>query len=105
MEPWYKGYQGEIKENPNKEGHYIVKGKYHWSDEDPNKVIITEIPVKKWTENYKYFLQELMGIEILSSEDAKNKSNSQNQFQNLNDYDYGYRKDIYNKYDDCKNIA
>ena len=73
LEPWYKGYQGEIKENPNKEGHYIVKGKYHWSDEDPNKVIITEIPIKKWTENYKYFLQELMGIEILNKEEDKSK--------------------------------
>ena len=73
IDPWYKGYQGEIKKNPSKQGHYIVKGKYQWSDEVPNKVIITEIPIKKWTENYKYFLQELMGIEILSSEDAKNK--------------------------------
>ena len=73
IDPWYKGYQGEIKKNPDKQGHYIVKGKYQWSDEVPNKVIITEIPIKKWTENYKYFLQELMGIEILSTEDAKNK--------------------------------
>ena len=70
----YKGYQGEIKENPNKEGHYIVKGKYHWSEEQPNKVIITEIPIKKWTEDYKYFLQELMGIEIISRDnDDKSK--------------------------------
>ena len=74
IEPWYKGYQGEIKENPNKEGHYIVKGKYHWSEDDPNKVIITEIPIKKWTEDYKYFLQELMGIEILSRENDNDKS-------------------------------
>ena len=74
IEPWYKGYQGEIKENPNKEGHYIVKGKYHWDEEDPNKVIITEIPIKKWTEDYKYFLQELMGIEILSRENDNDKS-------------------------------
>ena len=74
IEPWYKGYQGEIKENPNKEGHYIVKGKYHWDEEIPNKVIITEIPIKKWTEDYKYFLQELMGIEIISREnDDKSK--------------------------------
>ena len=73
IEPWYKGYQGEIKENPNKEGHYIVKRNYHRSDEDPNKVIITEIPFKKWTENYKYFLQELMGIEILNKEEDKSK--------------------------------
>ena len=74
IEPWYKGYQGEIVENKNKEGHFIVKGKYHWSDEDPNKVIITEIPIKRWTEDYKYFLQELMGIEIVSRENDNDKS-------------------------------
>ena len=73
IQPWYKGYQGEIKENPNKEGHYIVKGKYHWDEEDPKKVIITEIPIRKWTEDYKYFLQELMGIEIKRDNDTKKK--------------------------------
>ena len=73
IEPWYKGYQGEFKKNPNKEGIYTVKGKYHWSEEDPNKFIITEIPIKKWTEDYKYFLQELMGIEILNKDNDDKK--------------------------------
>ena len=72
INPWYKGFQGEIKEDPKKEGTYIVRGKYHWSEEDPSTVIITEIPIKKWTDDYKIFLQELMGIESIVSED-KNK--------------------------------
>ena len=73
IQPWYKGYQGEIIKNPSKEGNYIVKGKYHWSEEEPNKVIITEIPIKKWTEDYKYFLQELMGIEMLNKDNDDKK--------------------------------
>jgi DNA topoisomerase-2 len=72
LEPWYKGFQGEIKEDPKKEGTYIVRGKYHWSEEDPSTVIINEIPIKKWTDDYKIFLQELMGIEALVPDD-KNK--------------------------------
>ena len=72
INPWYKGFQGEIKEDPKKEGTFIVRGQYHWSEEDPNTVIITEIPIKKWTDDYKIFLQELMGVESLVSED-KNK--------------------------------
>ena len=72
INPWYKGFQGEIKEDPKKEGTYIVRGKYHWSEEDPSTVIITEIPIKKWTDDYKIFLQELMGVESLNS-DEKNK--------------------------------
>ena len=73
LEPWYKGYQGEIKENPQNKGNYIVTGKYHWDEENPKKVIITEIPIKKWTEDYKYFLQELMGIEIMSRNNDESK--------------------------------
>ena len=72
INPWYKGFQGEIKEDPKKEGTFIVRGKYHWSEEEPSTVIIDEIPIKKWTDDYKIFLQELMGVESLNSED-KNK--------------------------------
>jgi DNA topoisomerase-2 len=46
INPWYKGFQGEIKEDPKKEGTYIVRGKYHWSEEDPSTVIINESPIK-----------------------------------------------------------
>ena len=70
--PWYKGFQGEIKEDPKKEGTFTVRGRYHWSEEDPNVVIIDEIPIKKWTDDYKIFLQELMGVETISNEE-KNK--------------------------------
>jgi len=80
IEPWYKGYQGEIKENPQNKGNYIVTGKYHWDENNSRKVIITEIPIKTWTENYKYFLQELMGIEIISrnNDESKNKKKGRN---------------------------
>ena len=72
LQPWYKGYQGEIIENKDNKGHYIVAGQYHWDENNPKKVIITEIPIKKWTEDYKYFLQELMGIEIISRNSEEN---------------------------------
>ena len=72
LQPWYKGYQGEIIENKDNKGHYTVIGQYHWDKNNPKKVIITEIPIKKWTEDYKYFLQELMGIEILSRNSEEN---------------------------------
>ena len=99
IEPWYKGYQGEIKENPDKEGHYIVKGKFHWSEEEPNKVIITEIPIKKWTEDYKYFLQELMGIEIIKNNDEskskkKGKKNKKDDKKNEEEEKKKKKKEI-----------
>ena len=87
LQPWYKGYQGEIIENKDNKGHYIVTGQYHWDEENPKKVIITEIPIKKWTEDYKYFLQELMGIEIISRNNEENnkkkgKGNGRKKSQN-----------------------
>ena len=72
ISPWYKGFQGEIREDPKREGTFIVKGKYHWSEEESNIVIIDEIPIKKWTDDYKIFLQELMGVETITNEE-KNK--------------------------------
>ena len=76
ISPWYKGFQGDIKSDPNKKGVFIVNGKFCWSEEDPNTIIITEIPIKKWTDDYKMFLQELMGVTILSSNnnDKKDKN-------------------------------
>jgi DNA topoisomerase-2 len=69
--PWYKGYQGTILPDEKKPGSYLVTGKYKWSDEDPNILYITEIPIKKWTKDYYVFLQELMGVEIEKNQSEK----------------------------------
>lgn len=48
--PWFKGWGGEILENTV---GYLVNGEYHISDESPDTVRITELPVGKWTKDYK----------------------------------------------------
>jgi DNA topoisomerase-2 len=62
MMPWYKGFIGKIvKVETNKwttHGLYEVKG---------NKIIITELPVGTWTEDYKIFLDKLDTAEIIFS--------------------------------------
>ena len=55
--PWYRLFRGEIEQNP-KSG-YIIKGKYE-VDEADFKVEINELPVGKWTRDYKNFIEELM---------------------------------------------
>ena len=58
MLPWYKNFKGSITKDPNNGGsNYIVKGK--WKQLDKRKIEITELPVKKWTRDYKNFLEEL----------------------------------------------
>jgi DNA topoisomerase II len=54
MHPWYKGYTGSIEEA---EGKHIVRGVYEVTDDDTLE--ITELPIGKWTRDYKTFLEDL----------------------------------------------
>jgi len=55
MLPWYKGYQGTIERVEGK--GFLCTGKYEiLSDEE---LEITELPIGKWTRDYKNFLEEL----------------------------------------------
>ena len=54
MHPWYKGYTGSIEQA---EGKHIVTGVYEVTDDDTLE--ITELPIGKWTRDYKTFLEDL----------------------------------------------
>ena len=52
--PWYKGFTGSII--PYENG-FITKGKYEIKGD---KVIITELPIGTWTDDYKEFLESIL---------------------------------------------
>ena len=54
---WYRGYTGGIE--PIDKGGFQVKGTYNW-DSDNSLLNITELPIKKWTKDYKDFLEKLL---------------------------------------------
>lgn len=54
--PWYKCFTGQIESNPNGRG-YLVTGRFKLLDEFTLE--ITELPIGKWTRDYKTFLEEL----------------------------------------------
>lgn len=56
IHPWYLGFKGSIL--PHKDGTYISKGVYEWKDDQT--VVITELPLYTWTEDYKDFLTEMI---------------------------------------------
>lgn len=56
MHPWYKGYGGIIEENEDGTS-YTVQGNYEIIDDD--EVEITELPIGKWTRDFKDFLAEM----------------------------------------------
>lgn len=51
--PWYQGFKGTIKKE--KTNSFISKGKYEMMS--PTKIRITELPIRKWTDDYKEFLE------------------------------------------------
>lgn len=54
MLPWYKGFQGTIERQPK---GYLVTGVCRLLS--PTQLEITELPVGKWTRDYKTFLEEM----------------------------------------------
>ena len=54
--PWYKGFIGDIIKLTDKS--YITKGKYKIISN--NSLIVTELPIGKWTHNFKEFLDSLI---------------------------------------------
>ncbi|POM71086.1 DNA topoisomerase 2, partial [Phytophthora palmivora] len=62
LTPWYRGFTGHIVEKTNSRGadtgNYIVQGLFEVKDE--STLVISELPVKTWTQTYKQFLEGLL---------------------------------------------
>lgn len=52
MHPWYRGFKGSITRTG---ASYVTHGSYHRVDD--NTLCITELPIGRWTEDYKEFLE------------------------------------------------
>jgi len=75
MHPHFCGYRGDIiAENGKREGRYVVKGKIKRIN--ATTMIITELPIGKWTQDYKAFLEGMMtGTDKSPSEISDFKEN------------------------------
>ncbi|MCL7048730.1 hypothetical protein MKW94_004884 [Papaver nudicaule] len=58
MDPWYKGFKGTIEKSASKEGGYIVTGVIEEINETTLR--ISELPVRRWTQDYKEFLESML---------------------------------------------
>lgn len=58
MQPWYKNFIGTIEPSEESPGSYLVGGK--WRQLDKKSIEITELPIKRWTRDYKNMLEDLM---------------------------------------------
>jgi len=60
MHPWYKGYTGTIEPMESSLGNvtkYLVKG--HYEIEEDDQLRILELPIGKWTRDYKNMLEKM----------------------------------------------
>ena len=59
MHPWFRGFTGEVRPKTGKDaGNYSICGILEQRDE--STVVISELPVKRWTTDYKQFLETIM---------------------------------------------
>lgn len=58
MIPWYKGFTGSIVPKDDDYLNFIDKGKFE-VDTDRNILFITDLPLGKWTRDYKNFLEDM----------------------------------------------
>jgi len=57
MDPFYKGYTGEILSSGDRS--YSCKGRWSY-DEDAHALDILELPIRKWTRDYKTAIEQIM---------------------------------------------
>jgi len=72
IRPDYRGYKGDIVKLSNTQ--YLFKGKYEIIND--KKIVITELPIEVWTEDYKIFLEKLLDSENDSKPILKSYTNS-----------------------------
>lgn len=60
MDPWYKGFRGTIEKTATKESgvSYTIAGLVEEINETTLR--ITELPIRRWTQDYKEFLESIM---------------------------------------------
>ncbi|KAF5822370.1 putative DNA topoisomerase (ATP-hydrolyzing) [Helianthus annuus] len=56
MDPWYKWFKGTIQKTTSKDTGYTTVGVFE-ENEDNNSLNITELPIRRWTQEYKEFLE------------------------------------------------
>ncbi|KAI3322171.1 type II DNA topoisomerase [Xylariaceae sp. AK1471] len=61
MMPWFRGWKGTV--HPAETNRYQFNGIAQRDEKNPNEVIITELPVRMWTDDFKAKLEDIIRAE------------------------------------------
>ena len=75
LHPWYRGFTGSIIQQGTS---YQVRGRAEWTDD--HTLYISELPVGKWTQDYKNYLCELIQQGKLVSSFKENHTDTEVSF-------------------------
>ena len=76
--PWFKGFAGKIIQK--NDASFLTKGLYHKIGDD--EICVTELPIGRWTQDFKDLLEILSGYDIDDKKKTKkSKPNSKTKFK------------------------
>lgn len=61
MTPWFRGWKGTAQ--PAEANRYQFNGMASWDEKNPNEVVITELPIRMWTDDFKAKLEDIIRAE------------------------------------------
>ncbi|KAI1756934.1 DNA topoisomerase [Xylaria castorea] len=61
MIPWFRGWKGDPQ--PADANRYQFNGIAEWDDKNPNEVIVRELPIRVWTDDFKARLEDIIRAE------------------------------------------
>ncbi|KAI0191706.1 DNA topoisomerase [Xylaria flabelliformis] len=61
MTPWFRGWKGVAQ--PAEANRYQFNGIAEWDDKNPNEVIVRELPIRMWTDDFKAKLEDIIRAE------------------------------------------
>lgn len=76
LNPWFRGFQGTVKRI--KKNHWLTRGNYSLLGK--NTIVVTELPIGVWTENFKVNIENLMLNP--NQKDKKGKETSNKKIKN-----------------------
>ncbi len=63
MTPWFRGWKGTPEPEANQPGKFRFNGIAFQDGKSPNEVVVTELPVRMWTDDFKARLEDVIRAE------------------------------------------